>query len=93
MKDYVDQLLFLIEFLNVDKFHLVGFSIGSLIALNFAANFQKKLNLWDIAAGIVILKEAGGLINEIDVSNTKDISIIASNSEINAIFREKLINF
>ena len=44
MKDYVDQLLFLIEFLNVDKFHLVGFSIGSLIALNFAANFQKKLN-------------------------------------------------
>ena len=44
MKDYVDQLLFLIEFLNVDKFHLVGFSIGSLISLNFAANFQKKLN-------------------------------------------------
>ena len=55
--------------------------------------FQKKLNLWDIAAGIIILKEAGGLINEIDVSNTKDINIIASNSEINAIFREKLINF
>ena len=55
--------------------------------------FQKKLNLWDIAAGIIILKEAGGLINEINVSNTKDINIIASNSEINAIFREKLINF
>ena len=32
MKDYVDQLLFLIEFLNVDKFHLVCFSIGSLIS-------------------------------------------------------------
>ena len=55
--------------------------------------FQKKLKLWDIAAGIIILKEAGGLINEINVSNTKDINIIASNSEINAIFREKLINF
>ena len=55
--------------------------------------FQKKLNLWDIAAGIIILKEAGGLINEIDISNSKDINIIASNSEINAKFKEKLINF
>ena len=44
MNDYVHQLLSLSEFLNLDKFHLVGFSIGSLIAINFAANFQKKLN-------------------------------------------------
>ena len=44
MEDYVDQLLSLSELLNIDKFHLVGFSIGSLIATNFAANFQKKLN-------------------------------------------------
>ena len=55
--------------------------------------FQKKLNIWDIAAGIIILKEAGGLINEIDISNTKDIKIIASNSDINALFKEKLVNF
>ncbi len=44
MKDYVDQLLSLTEFLSVNKFHLVGFSLGSLIALNFAADFQKKLD-------------------------------------------------
>ena len=44
MKDYVYQLLFLTEFLSINKFHLVGFSLGSLIALNFAADFQKKLN-------------------------------------------------
>ena len=44
MKDYVDQLESLTEFLGLDKFHLVGFSIGSLIALNFAANFENKLN-------------------------------------------------
>ena len=29
--------------------------------------FQKNLNIWDIAAGIIILNEAGGLINEIDI--------------------------
>tara|TARA_Y100000992_G_C21266753_1_gene494348 strand:- start:1703 stop:2479 length:777 start_codon:yes stop_codon:yes gene_type:complete len=41
--DYVKQLYSLVESLNIDKFHLVGFSIGSLIALNFASEFQKKI--------------------------------------------------
>ena len=27
--------------------------------------FQKNLHIWDIAAGIIILKEAGGKINDI----------------------------
>jgi myo-inositol-1(or 4)-monophosphatase len=55
--------------------------------------FQKKLNIWDIAAGIIILKEAGGLINEIDISNVKNINIIASNPDINIKLKEKLVNF
>ncbi len=44
MNDYVEQLLSIIEFLKLEKINLVGFSIGSLIALNFAADFQNKLN-------------------------------------------------
>ena len=30
--------------------------------------FQHDLNLWDIAAGIILVKEAGGILNEIDLS-------------------------
>ena len=44
MKDFTDQLINLIDHLKVDKINLVGFSIGSLIALNFAANYEHKLN-------------------------------------------------
>ena len=44
MQDYIEQLLSIIEFLKLEKINLVGFSIGSLIALNFAADFQNKLN-------------------------------------------------
>ena len=29
--------------------------------------FQKNLNIWDVAAGILLVKEAGGLVNEIDL--------------------------
>ena len=50
MNDYVEQLSFIINYLNIDKFHLVGFSIGSLIALNFAADFQNKLSTLTLIA-------------------------------------------
>ena len=53
--------------------------------------FQKNLNLWDIAAGIVLIKEAGGVINEIDLDNTNNIKVIATSSNISAKFQEKLI--
>ena len=55
--------------------------------------FQKNLNLWDIAAGLVLLNEAGGIMNELNLDNLNHIKIIASNPNINAKFIEKLHNF
>ena len=55
--------------------------------------FQYDLNLWDIAAGIIILKEAGGILNEIDLSINKNIKIIASSADINSKLLKKLDNF
>jgi myo-inositol-1(or 4)-monophosphatase len=55
--------------------------------------FQNNLNLWDIAAGIVLVQEAGGVISEIDLSINKNIKIIASSSSINSKLLKKLNNF
>ena len=44
MKDFTEQLIHLINHLKLGKINLVGFSIGSLIALNFAADYEEKLN-------------------------------------------------
>jgi myo-inositol-1(or 4)-monophosphatase len=55
--------------------------------------FQHDLNLWDIAAGIIIVNEAGGVLNEIDLNNNKNIKIIASSPDINSKLLEKLNNF
>ena len=41
--DFSDQLIKLINELNFQKIHLVGFSIGSLIARNFATKFNDRL--------------------------------------------------
>jgi len=59
----------------------------------FDGYFQNNLHLWDIAAGIIIVKEAGGIINEIDLANIKNIKILASSEEINDKLVEKLDNF
>ena len=67
--------------------------LAYVAAGRFDGYFQKSLNIWDIAAGIIILKEAGGLTNQLDISKSTDIKIIASNSNINAKFLEKLGNF
>ncbi len=55
--------------------------------------FQKNINLWDIAAGIIIVEEAGGILNEINLSNINDLKIIASNNSINNELVQKLKNF
>ena len=55
--------------------------------------FQDNLNIWDIAAGIILIKEAGGVLNNIDLSSNKNIKIIASSTDISSKLIEKLNNF
>jgi myo-inositol-1(or 4)-monophosphatase len=55
--------------------------------------FQHNLNIWDIAAGIILIEEAGGVLNEINLSVNKNIKVIASSTDINSKLLEKLSNF
>tara|TARA_Y100000816_G_scaffold254160_1_gene206159 strand:- start:943 stop:1683 length:741 start_codon:yes stop_codon:yes gene_type:complete len=55
--------------------------------------FQNNLNLWDIAAGILIVKEAGGKVNNIDLNKTGNIDLIATSNNINDQIYNKLSNF
>ena len=44
LNDFSNQLLSILDFLKIEKINLVGFSLGSLIALDFASKFDKKIN-------------------------------------------------
>ena len=50
--------------------------------------FQENLNLWDVASGVIIISEAGGIINKADIRKINDIEVITSSSNIN----EKMLN-
>jgi myo-inositol-1(or 4)-monophosphatase len=79
--------------LNTRKSGSAALDIAYVAAGRYDGYFQNHLNLWDIAAGIIIVKEAGGKINEIDCSVVKDISVRASSNSIYEKMLEKLNNF
>ena len=55
--------------------------------------FHNKINIWDVAAGALLVKEAGGIVNDLDKFNQKNIDIRASSSAINEKMLENLKNF
>ena len=79
--------------LNYRKSGSAALDMAYVASGRYDGYFQNNLNLWDIAAGIVIVKEAGGVINKIDLSIKKNIKIIASSTDINTKLLEKLNNF
>ena len=79
--------------LTIRKTGSAALDMAYVAAGRFDGFFQKNLNIWDIAAGIVLIKEAGGIVNNIDLSKKENITVKASSAEINEKMLEKLNNF
>jgi myo-inositol-1(or 4)-monophosphatase len=55
--------------------------------------FHNNINLWDIAAGALLVQEAGGIINDINNFEINKINIRASSTSINNHLIKSIINF
>ena len=93
-KKNLDECLFATNYRGLIKTKLNSRITGSAAldlayvgAGRFDGYFQDNLNIWDIAAGILIIKEAGGVLNEINLSQRTNLKILASSHNI----REKMI--
>ena len=67
--------------------------LAYVAAGRFDGYFQKDLNLWDIAAGIILVQEAGGIIKDFNLEDIKNVNVTASNPNITVKFNEKISNF
>ena len=78
---------------NVRKFGSAALDVAYVACGRFDGYWQRELNYWDVAAGIIILKEAGGFVDffEDDDNTPLKKNILASNSFIHAELSE-LIN-
>ena len=74
------------EVSNVRKFGSAALDMAYVACGRFDGYWQRELNYWDIAAGIIVIKEAGGFINffDEDKNNPLKKNIIASNSNIHS---------
>jgi myo-inositol-1(or 4)-monophosphatase len=79
--------------LNIRKSGSAALDMAYVAAGRYDGYFQNHLHLWDIAAGIILIKESGGKINEINLSNIDEIKIKAASNTIYEKMLEKLNNF
>ena len=77
----------------IRKFGSAALDIAYVASGRFDGYWQKELNYWDIAAGIIILKEAGGFIDFFDQDNESPLkkNILASNSNIHDEFSDLIL--
>jgi len=94
-KNKVEECLFatnqqLAKKVNID-FRKSGSAILDLAYIasgRYDGFFQKNLKLCDVAAGIILISEAGGMVKEVDLNQQNNIEVIASSHDI----YQKLIN-
>ena len=55
--------------------------------------FYNTINLWDVAAGSLMVQEAGGVVNDLNKYSIDSINIRASNDGINDKMLRNLENF
>ena len=77
---------------NVRKFGSASLDLAYVACGRFDGYWQRELNFWDIAAGTIILKEAGGFIDffEDDENLPLKKNILATNSNIHEELKELL---
>ena len=79
-------------FIPIRKFGSASLDMAYVAAGRYDGYWQKDLNYWDIAAGIVLDKESGGFVSDFNGENqyVKNKTILVTNSKINKEMMEVL---
>ncbi len=75
---------------NVRKFGSAALDMAYVACGRFDGYWQREINLWDIAAGIVIVKEAGGFVDFFEEESKLSLkkNILATNSSIHGELKD-----
>ena len=71
----------------------VSLDLAYVAAGRLDGYFHNNINLWDVAAGSLMVREAGGIVNDLYKFNNNSINIRASNDGINDKMLRELENF
>ena len=99
-KNLIDECLFSSNHEGV-RFSKLNMRYSGCAALDLAyvasgrldGFFHNNINIWDVAAGALLVKEAGGIVNDLNKFDKNNIDIRASSGAINEKMVENLKNF
>ena len=83
--DFLQQLKVIMpETSGIRRFGSAALDLAYVASGRFEGFWESGLNAWDIAAGIVLVREAGGFVSDMDGNNEmlKSGNIIAANDQI-----------
>ena len=79
--------------LNIRYTGCAALDLAYVAAGRFDGYFHNNINLWDVAAGSLMVLEAGGIVNDLNKFNNNAIDIRASSDGINHKMLKELENF
>jgi len=99
-KNFLDDCLFATNSEGV-KFSDLNMRYSGCVSLDLAyvasgrldGFFQNQINIWDIAAGVLMVQEAGGIVNNFNKLTQNKMNIKASSSAIYEKMLKNLKNF
>ncbi len=99
-KNSIDECLFASNHEGV-RFSKLNMRYSGCAALDLAyvasgrldGFFHNKINIWDVAAGALLIEEAGGIVNDLSKFNHNNVNIRASSGAINDKMLTNLKNF
>ena len=78
---------------NIRYTGCAALDLAYVAAGRFDGFFHNDVNIWDVAAGSLIVREAGGVVNDLNKFSNNAISIRASNDGISNKMLKELENF
>ena len=76
---------------GIRRFGSAALDLAYVAAGRFDGFWERGLKPWDIAAGIVLVREAGGIVDEIDGGDMMQSgSVLAANEELHPLIEKQL---
>jgi myo-inositol-1(or 4)-monophosphatase len=76
------------EEINIRKLGSVALDMAYVAAGRYDGLFQKNINLCEVAAGMILVKESGGIINDLELNNQNDFTIYATTPDVDIKFKK-----
>ncbi len=88
---FVDEMVIVRnEVSAIRRFGSAALDLAWVAAGRFDGFWERNLSQWDVAAGIVLVREAGGVVEGFDKSNPAKGSLVAGNASIGPKLLERI---